>query len=161
MSGYSQIKTKVEAAFDAVIGTRATGTVLAAVPRYRRFAGSDVSGPRIEITCEEATPEILGDTYTGNWTCSVSVAYYERIDTSYADREEIENLLFDALMEKDLVDSLNNAGVTDFHVFGGSAGEGIGEGWAPGAIRSEIGVAGMFREIMTGTLYCMPSGGGA
>ena len=157
MSGYSQIKSKIEAAFDAVIGTRATGTDLADVTRYRRYAGDDIKGTRIEIVCEEAIPEILGDTYTGNWTCTVSVAYYERVDAGYTARTAIESLLFDILMDAALVSALNGAGVAEFYVYGGSAGAGSGEGWAPGPIRSEIGTGGMFREIMTGTLYCRPS----
>jgi hypothetical protein len=157
VSGYSQIKSKVEAAFDAVIGTRAEGTDLADVTRYRRFAGSDISGKRIEIVCEEATPEMFGDAYTGNWHCQVSVAYYDHVDSGHTDRTAIEDLLFDILMDTNLVDALNAAGVDEFHVYGGSAGEGAGAGWEPGPIRSEVGTGGVFREIMTGTLYCRPS----
>ena len=159
MSGYSQIKTKVEQAFDAVIQTRAVGTGLESIPRFLRFGGLTVSGPRIEIVCEEATPEIEGDTYTGNWHCNVSVAYYDRVDTESATRSVIENLLFDVLMDTALVTALNAAGVADFFVYGGAAGAGLGEGWAPGPIRSEAGTNGMFREVMTGSLYCRPSGG--
>jgi len=157
MSAYSQIKTKVEAAFAAAIATRAVGSALADVTVYRRFAGSEVQGRRIEIVCEEATAEVIGDTYTGNWNCNVSVAYYDRLDVDYDTRAAIENLLFDVLMDTAFVAALNAAGVAEFFVYGGAAGAGQGEGWQPGTIRSEVGLTGMFREVMSGMLYCRPS----
>lgn len=154
MAGYSQIKTKVEAAFDALI---ATTTGLESVTIYRRHSGTDVKGRRIEVICETATPEIEGDLYTGNWTCEVSIALYDHVTVDYATRTAFENLLFDALMQDDVVATLNASGVSDFTVYGGSAGAGNGAGWMPGPVRSEIGEGGVLREIMTGTLYCRPS----
>jgi len=156
MAGYSQIKTKVEAAFAAIIGD-VSG--LSSITVYRRYSGLDVKGRRIEVICENATPEVEGDLVTGNWNCSVTIALYDHVTVDYDTRTGFENLLFDLLMRDDVVAQLNAAGVADFTVFGGASGAGAGAGWIPGPVRSEIGDGGMLREIMTGDLYCCPSGG--
>jgi len=159
MSGYSQIKTKVEAAFAAVIAAYG-GTDLSGVTIYRRFGGAEVKGAHIEVICERAEPETMGDTTTGNWTCEVAVAYLAHNSVPYSTRTAAENALFDVLMRDDFVTLLNAAGVADFTVMGGDSGAGQGSGWTPGPVMTEENPGnGMLREMMTGTLYCNSTGG--
>ena len=153
MASYSQIKRKAEDAFAAVITSLADA--LADVTIYKGMDMSQITGTRVEVLCERATPEILADRITGNWRCEVElriVAHYD--DKTRAERTAMEDELFDICMRDDLAALLNNAGVANFYVYGEH--DGGGESWEPGAIESGIVGTGERAESMTGTLYCRP-----
>ncbi|MBU0706699.1 hypothetical protein KJ662_05605 [Patescibacteria group bacterium] len=152
---YSQIKRKVEDAFAVVIDANAD-TYNASTTVAKGMSNTALPTPRIEIVCERATPEIVGDSVLGNWTCEVRISLVGHYsDKTRAERVLMEDELFDCIMRTDIRDLLNAAQVDDFWVYGN--GEGVGLSVEPGPIETGIVGSGEIAESIMVTVYCRPS----
>lgn len=144
MSGaYSHMKRKTESAFRELGGVLLAGK-LEGLSIYLGLSGGELATPRVEVRCDTATPEIIGETVTGNWFCDLTVAlvtHYE--DTPRVQHGEWLGCLEDLLMDDEIVDQLNNLEtVTAYRAYR----------WLPGIATDEVD-GDLYRSTITGTVY--------
>jgi hypothetical protein len=134
---------KTESVLKAIIDALSLG-----ITAYCRFDDADdVDASRILILCEDATPEIIGETVTGNWTLEAQITVKTmRADVTGAAHDAMVAKISDVLFSSDIVSQLNGAGVEEFTAFSAY----------PGARRNSI--SDEQRETAQRvTIYMMPS----
>jgi len=146
------IKRKVEDGFAAVL-TFLAGSNLSGVALVKGLAGSALSTPRVEIIAHTATPEIIGDTVTGNWMVELTVnVITEYSDTTRAVHASNCGYVEDVIMRDDIPSQINTTGeVTDFTVFNGAMG------WLPGASTDLVNGDDEYMSQYDVTVYCAPT----
>lgn len=158
---YGEIMRKVEDAIADHIAACPT-ELITGVTVFKGFQIDELTSERISIEATEATPEIIGSDILGNWTVAVTIKYsYNYKDVTRASAQAKASELFDLFLVPDINNQLNkHSEVSDFAVYGGSPneGEGLGTGFEPGPIKSEIEDAHTLSMTMNATIYCRPSG---
>lgn len=77
---YTSVRRKTEDAIMQLVVAYADGGV-DSLQQVKGFSGSDLTTPRLEVICDRAEPEIIGNLHTGNYTVSGHAA----VVTTYAD----------------------------------------------------------------------------
>lgn len=154
---YSQIKRKAEDAFASVIEERRS-THLSGLDIVLGLGGVKLPETTyIQVTCPKADPETFpGGQVTGNYHCEMEIGLVSFYTTDRDTRADQESELFDIMMREDIIDLLNQSGVSNFFAIGAEPGTTMND-WVPGQFETLPTMRGDFGEFMTGTLYCRPS----
>lgn len=154
--GYLEIDRKVEDAFEKLVTLRRAGTSIAATTIYKGFSGSELDTPRLEIVCSDCAAEMIGDLFTGNWMCRVSISLVVHYaDKTRSEHTEMKRDLFDMICQNDIPGELNSSGIKRFWAHGGA--EGLGKGWEIESMSSLVNGDHELKNELTGVLYCRPS----
>ena len=157
--GYHEIDRKAEDAWEAMLTKYGKGSSIEDLTIFPGFSGLDLEGARIEVLCETAVCEEIEGFVTGNYFCTMSIAYVRHYkDVTRAVAREAKRDLFDLCFHEDIVSRLNATDVARFHVFGGKLSTNAnGNGWKPGQIQNLVNGVTELKSELTGILYCRPS----
>jgi len=144
---YHLIESKVEDAIAAQIADQKSAG-LTGVTTFKGLSGSDITVPALLVVADEAEPELIGETVTGNWRVTVRVTVLSHAtDTTRAAHEGFVGQIRDLLVGEHLtfVSTLNTlAPVTDFTAVT----------WEPGLATRDVTDDGLYRSDQIGVMYC-------
>lgn len=163
---WNNVNRKAEAAFKALIWSKAAESLKAFIGSdaaiFVGASGLQVTSPRIEVFCSQATPYIVPQTryMTGNYHCLMEVYFIANYGHPAAEREAAMGELWDMFVSHSLPADVNNLaeGPADFEVIDDGNAQGIG--WMVESISTVVLDGKEYMEVLRGDLYCKPSGKG-
>ena len=121
---YSYIKRKCEDAVELLLNLLCANE-LAGVAIFKGNSNTELTTPRVEVVAHTATPEIIGNTVTGNWHVNLTIALFDHWADAVRDvHSQRLGAIEDMVMRNDLKTQLASSSI-DFTLFGGV------EGWMP------------------------------